>query len=142
MLRQSSACLVAAGCLIALLLCSSTGFASAASDNFSYGRHLLLTTCPATCQSCVSSGTGSGVTCSKCYGNLVILKSSNPAINGNCGCPAGTYATGSRKAVACSDCPVGSWCPGGLFSDARANRCPTGMTTVGKKASQITSCGE
>lgn len=85
-------------------------------------------------------------------------------MTGNCACPAGKYAEPAVAGVApkCVDCPKGSWCAGSDYflptnelnplrtqypgvTAPRAQQCPVtasgNMTTIGRRATSIRSCG-
>jgi hypothetical protein len=107
---------------------------------------------PSACLGCVAGSCflvplTSSYNCTKCQGNLLLSKS------GSCSCPAGTFGTTTyTNEPECTDCPKGSYCPGGNYTAPRTPKrksCDTGgspttagLTTAGRRARRITACGK
>ena len=59
-------------------------------------------------------------------------------------CLPGTYLNVDENTVACDDCPVNSWCPGGVFTVKTAsksqNLCPDGYYTKSENSTSKSDC--
>jgi hypothetical protein len=77
--------------------------------------------------------------CTLCQSNLVLTES------GLCACPVGQYGTNSSSEPVCTDCPKGSYCPGGTYTAPGTPEklaCGANLTTAGKRASKLAACGK
>lgn len=129
--------------LLACLAVAQAGRLMGGEDILSASARSLLqqTQCPDHCKSgaCALDRATNSYKCNDCITSMVVDRAS-----GQCGCAPGRFFNSSSSA--CVDCPLGSYCPGGIQNSktstatAVATACGTGLTTTTRRARAATSC--